>query len=154
MWILVQPDRDCQGVWALNHCNPVPWKMSGFCKMLMLLNSVVCIDVESFWWMRCMYHTACEFFLVFSLKCGTRYNFKSLTLYLLLCMIISVQWLINKVFSVIDALWEWLVKHEQPWCFELLHGLACILLNYNMLCFLSFNSNRFLQLKYFFIFAG
>lgn len=78
-----------------------------------------------------------------------QYNVKLLTLYLVLCVIIAVQQLINKVFSVIDASWEWLVKHEQPWCFEFLHGLACILLNYNMLCCLSFNSNRFLQLKYF-----
>lgn len=88
----------------LNHCNPVPWKMSGFCKTLLLLNSVVCIDVKSCWWMRCVYHTACEFFLVFSLKCGMQYNVKLLTLYLVLCVIIAVQQLINKVFSVIDAL--------------------------------------------------
>lgn len=127
-----------------------PGKWVGFVKCFCYwILSVVCIDVESCWWMRCVYHTVCEFFLVFSLKCGMQHNVKLLTLYLVLCVIIAVQRLVNKVFSVIDALWEWLVKHEQPWCFEFLHGLACILLNYNMLCFLSFNSNRFLQLKYF-----
>lgn len=40
------------------------------------------------------------------------------------------------------------MKNEKPWYFEFLHGSACILLKYYVLCF-HFNSNRFLQLKYF-----